>query len=72
MRGWYHDGTMSEEACIRMDGSEVVWPSWRNKNLSAHPMIQPLPGSLLQDHLIAISQLTRDQEHVSIASACMF
>ncbi|XP_044491596.1 uncharacterized protein LOC123215520 isoform X4 [Mangifera indica] len=67
VRGWYHDGTMSEEACVRMDGSEVVWPSWRNKNLSAHPMIQPLPGSLLQDHLIAISQLTRDQEHPDVA-----
>lgn len=68
VRGWYHDGTL-DEACVRMDGSEVVWPSWRNKNLSAHPMIQPLPGALLQDHLIAISQLARDQEHVSLASS---
>lgn len=66
VRGWYHDGMTSEEACVRMDGSEVVWPSWRNKNLAAHPMIQPRPGALLQDHLIAISQLARDQEHVSV------
>ncbi|KAL5794893.1 hypothetical protein ACOSP7_003487 [Xanthoceras sorbifolium] len=47
VRGWYHDGITLEEACVRVDGSEVVWPSWRNKNLSAHPMIQPLPGALL-------------------------
>ncbi|KAJ0112454.1 hypothetical protein Patl1_00187 [Pistacia atlantica] len=67
VRGWYHDGAMPEEACVRMDGSEVVWPSWGNKNLSAHPMNQPLPGTLLQDHLIAISQLTRDQEHPDVA-----
>ncbi|CAK7347853.1 unnamed protein product [Dovyalis caffra] len=32
VRGWYHDGTNLEEACVRMDGAEVVWPSWRNKN----------------------------------------
>ncbi|KAL5798863.1 hypothetical protein ACOSQ2_003683 [Xanthoceras sorbifolium] len=67
VRGWYHDGITLEEACVRGDGSEVVWPSWRNKNLSAHPMIQPLPGALLQDHLIAISQLARDQEHPDVA-----
>ncbi|KAH9733227.1 NTP transf 2 domain-containing protein [Citrus sinensis] len=67
VRGWYHEGTTSEEGCVRMDGSEVVWPSWRNKNLSAHPMIQPLSGALLQDHLIAISQLARDQEHPDVA-----
>ncbi|KAK2650643.1 hypothetical protein Ddye_018132 [Dipteronia dyeriana] len=67
VRGWYHDGITLEEACVRVDGSEVVWPSWRKKNLSAHPMIQPLPGALLQDHLIAISQLARDQEHPDVA-----
>ncbi|KAL6981730.1 hypothetical protein U1Q18_023353, partial [Sarracenia purpurea var. burkii] len=66
LRGLFHDGISFEEACVRMDSSEVVWPSWRNKNLSAHGMIQP-PGALLQDHLIAISQLTRDQEHPDIA-----
>ena len=68
MRGWYHDGSNLEEACVCIDGAEVVWPSWRNKNLSTRPMIQPLPGALLQDRLIAISQLARDQEHVSVLS----
>ncbi|KAK4849669.1 hypothetical protein QYF36_027137 [Acer negundo] len=67
VRGWYHDGITLEEACVRVDGSEVVWPSWRKKNLSPHPMIQPLPGALLQDHLIAISQRARDQEHPDVA-----
>ncbi|KAE8697523.1 Nucleotidyltransferase family protein isoform 4 [Hibiscus syriacus] len=57
MRGLFYDGTNSEDAYVRMDGTEVVWPSWRSKNLSAHPMIHPLPGALLQDHLIAMSQL---------------
>lgn len=65
MRGLFHDGISFEEACVRMDGIEVFWPSWKTKSLTAHAMIQP-PGSLLQDHLIALSQLTRDQEHVSV------
>lgn len=64
VKGWSHDGINFEEACIRMDGSEVVWPSWRNKSLSACKLTQPVPGALLQDRLIAISQLARDQEHV--------
>lgn len=68
VRGWYNEGNNLEDACLRMDGAEVVWPSWRNNNLSARPMIQPLPAALLQDRLIAMSQLARDQEHVSIAS----
>ncbi|KAJ9188600.1 hypothetical protein P3X46_003941 [Hevea brasiliensis] len=67
MRGWYHEGSNLEEACVRMDGAEVVWPSWRNKNLSTRPMIQPLPGGLLQDRLIAMSQLGRDQEHPDVS-----
>lgn len=67
MRGLYHDGTNSDEACVRMDGTEVVWPSWRSKNLSTLPMIHPLPGALLQDRLIAMSQLARDQEHPDVS-----
>ncbi|XP_060218892.1 uncharacterized protein LOC132645746 isoform X1 [Lycium barbarum] len=67
VKGWFHDGINFEEACIRMDGSEVVWPAWRSKSLSAHQLTQPLPGALLQDRLIAISQLTRDQEHPDVA-----
>ncbi|XP_071715449.1 uncharacterized protein [Rutidosis leptorrhynchoides] len=63
VKGWFHDGISFDEACVRMDGSEVVWPSWRKKSLSARQLTQTLPGALLQDRLIAISQLTRDQEH---------
>ncbi|KAL3537010.1 hypothetical protein ACH5RR_000376 [Cinchona calisaya] len=67
VKGWSHDGINFEEACIRMDGSEVVWPSWRNKSLQARKLTQPVPGPLLQDRLIAISQLARDQEHPDVA-----
>nr|DAD18506.1 TPA_asm: hypothetical protein HUJ06_019969 [Nelumbo nucifera] len=67
MRSWYHDGTNCEEARLCVDGAEVIWPSWGNKGLSATSMIQPLPGSLLQDRLIAISQLALDQEHPDVA-----
>ncbi|KAK2977826.1 hypothetical protein RJ640_017490 [Escallonia rubra] len=67
VRGWFHDGTNIEESCARMDGSEVVWPTWRNKSLSSRQLAQPLPGALLQDHLIAISQLARDQDHPDVA-----
>ncbi|XP_062174305.1 uncharacterized protein LOC133879662 isoform X3 [Alnus glutinosa] len=66
VRGWYHDGNNLDEACLRVDGAEVVWP-WRANNLSARPMIQPLPAALLQDRLIAMSQLARDQEHPDVA-----
>ncbi|KAF7825323.1 Non-canonical poly(A) RNA polymerase protein Trf4-1 isoform A [Senna tora] len=67
MRGWLHDGSNLEEACLRMDGAEVVWPSWRTNNLAVRPMIQPLPAALLQDRLLAISQIARDQEHPDVA-----
>ncbi|GAA0165394.1 mRNA polyadenylation factor [Lithospermum erythrorhizon] len=67
VRGWLHDGNYFGEPNIRMDGSEVIWPSWRNKSLSARQLTQPVPGALLQDRLIAISQLTRDQEHPDVA-----
>ncbi|CAH9096509.1 unnamed protein product [Cuscuta europaea] len=61
MKGWLHDEVNFEEACIRMDGSEVVWPPWRSKSFSGHQLTQPLTGALLQDHLIAISQLTQHE-----------
>ncbi|KAL5539403.1 hypothetical protein UlMin_044722 [Ulmus minor] len=67
MRGWFHDGANLEEACLYRDGAEVVWPSWRNNSFSSHSMIQPLPAALLQDRLIAMSHLTRDQEHPDVA-----
>ncbi|KAG8363403.1 hypothetical protein BUALT_Bualt19G0018700 [Buddleja alternifolia] len=66
VKGWFHDGVNFEEACIPMEGSEVFWPSWRNKGLSARQLTQPLAGTLLQDRLIAISQLARDQEHPDV------
>lgn len=66
MRGWFHDGANLDEACLRMDGAEVVWP-FRNNNISGRPLIQPLPAPLLQDRLIAITQLARDQEHPDVA-----
>ncbi|XP_042503580.1 uncharacterized protein LOC122080793 isoform X3 [Macadamia integrifolia] len=67
IRSWYHDGTNYEEPRICLDGAEVIWPSWRNKSLSATSLSQPLPGALLQDRLIAISQLALDQEHPDVA-----
>lgn len=74
VRGWHNDNSNNnpEECCVRMDGAEVVLPSWRTNNLSTHSMIQPLPGSLLQDRLIAIAQLARDQEHVSASNSCIY
>lgn len=63
MRSWYHDGNNPEDAGFCMDGAEVVWPSWRSKGFSVTSLIQPLQGALLQDRLIAISQLALDQEH---------
>ncbi|KAL6560391.1 hypothetical protein OROGR_003950 [Orobanche gracilis] len=67
VKGWFHDGVNFEEACMPMEGSEVVWPSWRNKGLSARQLAQPFAAPLLQDRLIAISQLARDQEHPDVA-----
>lgn len=67
MRGWYNDIGNLEDSSLHIDGTEVVMPSWRNNNISAHPVIQPLPGRLLQDHLIAISHLACDQEHPDVA-----
>ncbi|XP_073118855.1 uncharacterized protein [Henckelia pumila] len=67
VKGWFHDGVNFEEASVPMHGNEVVWPPWRNKNLSARQLTQPLAGTLLQDRLIAISQLARDQEHPDVA-----
>ncbi|KAK6142937.1 hypothetical protein DH2020_023285 [Rehmannia glutinosa] len=66
VKGWFHDGVSFEESCMPMEGSEVVWPSWRNKGLSTRQLTQPLAVPLLQDRLIAISQLARDQEHPDV------
>ncbi|GER26360.1 nucleotidyltransferase [Striga asiatica] len=66
VKGWFHDGFSFEEACVPMEGSDIVWPSWRNKALSARQLPQPLAGPFLQDRLMAISQLARDQEHPDV------
>nr|XP_010941141.2 LOW QUALITY PROTEIN: uncharacterized protein LOC105059516 [Elaeis guineensis] len=67
MRSWYSDESTFEETRLCWDGAEVVWPSWRNKGLATSPMVQSIHGPLLQDHLITISQLARDQGHPDVA-----
>ncbi|XP_047341553.1 uncharacterized protein LOC124945204 [Impatiens glandulifera] len=67
LKGVYHDAMSFEEACMRVDGIEVVWPSWRNKSLMSHAINQGPPEALLQDHLIAISHLSHEQEHPDLA-----
>ncbi|KAL9228851.1 hypothetical protein vseg_004386 [Gypsophila vaccaria] len=66
VRGWFHDGPNFEESHVRVDGAEVVWPSWGNTNFSSRQLAQPLPGAILQDRLVAISQLSHDQEHPDV------
>ncbi|EPS65873.1 hypothetical protein M569_08904, partial [Genlisea aurea] len=73
VKSWFHDGVNSEDACVPpMEGSEVVWPSWRNKAISARQLTQPLAGKLLQERLVVISQLARDQEHTVIPIRCYY
>ncbi|KGN56351.1 uncharacterized protein LOC101221970 isoform X3 [Cucumis sativus] len=60
VKGWYPDGTNLEEACLRIDGAEVVWPNWRNKSNSNCSRVQPLS-------LIAMPQIALDQEHPDVA-----
>lgn len=66
VRNWYHEEITSDHVHCCMDGPEVVWRPWQNKSLSRDEMMQNIPGSLMQDRLIVMSQqLGRDQEHVS-------
>ncbi|KAI4370353.1 hypothetical protein MLD38_018713 [Melastoma candidum] len=67
IRSSYNDGTISEDGCLQPDGPEIVLPSWRSNSLPNHQVIQPLPGSLLQDHLIALSQLAYDKDHPDVS-----
>lgn len=67
LRSIYSDVINVEDTYVCMDGQEVVWP-WRNNSIAACTMAQPISGPLLQDRLIAISQLAREKEHVSISS----
>ncbi|KAJ0967074.1 hypothetical protein J5N97_023991 [Dioscorea zingiberensis] len=66
MRTWYREEA-SDEGHLSIDGAEVVWPPWGNKGLSSIPVVQSIQGSLLQDHLLSVSQLACDQEHPDVA-----
>ncbi|KAM0935770.1 putative polynucleotide adenylyltransferase [Dioscorea sansibarensis] len=66
MRTWYREEA-SDENYLSIDGAEVVWPSWGNKGISAIPVVQSVGGSLLQDHLLNVSQLACDQDHPDVA-----
>ncbi|OAY76293.1 Non-canonical poly(A) RNA polymerase PAPD5 [Ananas comosus] len=59
------DEKKSDRTQVCLDGPEVVWPSWGNKGLPPATMVPSIQGPVLQDHLIKISQLARDQEHVA-------
>ncbi|XP_020112641.1 uncharacterized protein LOC109727150 isoform X2 [Ananas comosus] len=61
------DEKKSDRTQVCLDGPEVVWPSWGNKGLPPATMVPSIQGPVLQDHLIKISQLARDQEHPDIA-----
>ncbi|PKA60674.1 DNA polymerase sigma subunit [Apostasia shenzhenica] len=67
LKSWFHEENNTADTRLCLDGAEVVWPTWANKNIGVTTVSQSLQGSLLQDHLIAISQLTRDQEHPDVA-----
>lgn len=64
IRSWYHDGIANDEDLICANGTDVIWPSWRGKGVGPSKMAQSLPSSLLQDRLVAISQLSVDHDHV--------
>lgn len=66
MRTWYREEAL-DESHISIDSTEVLWPSWGNKGISAFPVVQSIGGPLLQDHLLNVSQLACDQEHPDIA-----
>lgn len=64
MRSCFYEDGNAEDPRLCLDGAEVVWPSWRTKSLACTPVAQSIQGSLLQNHLIEISQLASDQECV--------
>ncbi|KAL0905320.1 hypothetical protein M5K25_023730 [Dendrobium thyrsiflorum] len=67
VKGWCHEESTVADPRLCLDGAEVVWPTWANKGLGVAAVAQSLQGSLLQDHLITISQLAHDQEHPDVA-----
>ncbi|KAG0491932.1 hypothetical protein HPP92_005330 [Vanilla planifolia] len=67
VKSWCHEENGMADACLCFGGAEVVWPSWAAKGLGLTGVTQSLQGSLLQDHLITISQLAHEQEHPDVA-----
>ncbi|XP_015694239.1 uncharacterized protein LOC102706205 isoform X2 [Oryza brachyantha] len=66
MRSLFTEDKILNRAQFCLDGPEVVWPSWGNKGSSAGTMGQSIEDTVLQDHLVKISQLSRDQ-HPDVA-----
>ncbi|XP_025810971.1 uncharacterized protein LOC112888836 isoform X4 [Panicum hallii] len=61
MRGLFSEDKIFHRAQFCLDGPEVVWPSWGNKGTSSGTLVQSIEDTVLQDHLVKISQLSRDQ-----------
>ncbi|KAL6873773.1 hypothetical protein ACP4OV_013855 [Aristida adscensionis] len=66
MRSLFSEDKIFHRAQFCLDGPEVVWPSWGNKGTSAGTLVQSIEDTVLQDHLVKISQLSRDQ-HPDVA-----
>uniref|UniRef100_A0A453SYK4 Polymerase nucleotidyl transferase domain-containing protein n=1 Tax=Aegilops tauschii subsp. strangulata TaxID=200361 RepID=A0A453SYK4_AEGTS len=66
MRSLFSDDKIFNRAQFCLDGPEVVWPSWVNKGTSTGTLVQSIEDTVLQDHLVKISQLSRDQ-HPDVA-----
>ncbi|WVZ79006.1 hypothetical protein U9M48_026637 [Paspalum notatum var. saurae] len=60
MRALFSEDRLVHRAQFCLDGPEVVWPSWGNKGTSG-TLVQSIEDTVLQDHLVKISQLSRDQ-----------
>ncbi|XP_062178448.1 uncharacterized protein LOC133883223 isoform X3 [Phragmites australis] len=66
MRSLLSEDKFFHRAQFCLDGPEVVWPSWGNKGTSAGTLVQSIEDTVLQDHLVKISQLSHDQ-HPDVA-----
>ncbi|XP_062229516.1 uncharacterized protein LOC133927191 isoform X3 [Phragmites australis] len=66
MRSLFSEDKIFHRPQFCLDGPEVVWPSWGNKGASAATLVQSIEDTVLQDHLVKISQLSRDQ-HPDVA-----
>jgi hypothetical protein len=61
MRGLFAEDKIFHRTQFCLDGPEVVWPSWGNKGTSSGTLVQSIEDTVLQDHLVKISQMSRDQ-----------